>query len=772
MTSCVSMAAAGGYVSVAALSSHILRIRIGPAPLKPRSSWAVVMEDRPQVAVAVSETPQEMMLATDGLRVTVRRQDLHLTIARADGAPVLEDALPGAEFPPGGGTALTKRLQADTRLYGLGQRMGFLDKRGETVTMWATDDPLHHPGRDALYQAIPFVLALQPGGAYGIFLDSPAFTQFDLGKTQSDRLRIQTAESELDYYVIVADSPKGVLNGYSELTGRTPLPPRWSLGYQQCRWSYYPEERVREVAREFRSRQIPCDVIYLDIDHMDGYRVFTWDQGRFPDPAQLVADLRAQGFRVVTIVDPGVKADPAYSVFQEGLAGRHFMTTPDGEVYIGKVWPGPAAFPDFLQESTRRWWGRQHAQLLHLGVAGIWNDMNEPANFTDASVTGQFKGTVPGTLLQGEAECKQPHALVHNLYGLAMASATTAALQELRPKERPFLVTRSGYAGIQRYAAVWMGDNHSWWEHLLQAVPMCLGMGLSGVPFVGTDCGGFSGDATAELLVRWTQLGAFTPFFRNHSAAGTRSQEPWAFGPETEALVADAIRLRYRFLPYLYTLFAEARRTGLPVMRPLLLEYPDDERTHNLSDQFLLGEDLLVAPVYQPGAVTRMVYLPRGEWVDYWTGALYPGGQYTVADAPLHRIPLFVRQGAILPLGPVVQHTGEPAKSLTFDIFGSGAGHVYEDDGASMDYLAGDWSITRVTSRVEAGRTLVTVQPPEGKYRPVRSEVLLRLRNHRAPAAVTADGHPLSWRLEGNDLVVAVAVLDGTEQLLVEISGR
>lgn len=774
MTRNLSMAVPGCHLSVAALGPDMLRIRMGPGPLADRSSWAVVQHDWAGTRAQITETPAGLVLTTGveapGLRVTVRRQDLHMTIATADGRPVLVDAEPGAAFTlDGAGAAVSKRLAPDTRIYGLGQRMGFLDKRGEAVTQWATDDPLHHAGRDAMYQAIPFLLAVQSGGAYGLFLDSPALTKFDLGKTHPDRLRLQTAEAELDYYVIVADTPKQVLARYTELTGRMPLPPRWSLGYQQCRWSYYPTERVREIAQEFRSRQIPCDVIYLDIDYMDGYRVFTWDPERFPDPTQLLADLRTMGYRVVTIVDPGVKVDPGYRVYEEGLAQGRFMTTPDGEVYVGKVWPGKAAFPDFLQAGTRRWWGRQHAALLDQGVAGIWNDMNEPANFTEPEITGLFKGTVPGDVLQGEPGYQQPHAMVHNVYGLTMAAGTVAGLAELRPQERPFLVTRSGYAGIQRYAAVWMGDNHSWWEHLLQSVPTCLGMGLSGVPFIGTDCGGFGGDTTAELLVRWTQLGAFTPFFRNHAADGTRDQEPWVFGPETEALVAEAIRLRYRFLPYIYTVFAEAHRTGLPIMRPLLLEYPDDPHTHNLSDQYLLGADLLVAPVYQPGTARRMVYLPRGGWVDYWTGTLHAGEQYIVADAPLERIPLFVRQGAILPLGPAVQHTDEPATTLTFDIFGSGAGEVYEDDGSSPGYLQGAWAVTRVTSQVRDGATVVTVGPAVGEYRPPRTAVILRLRGHGIPSAVTVNDRSALWEREGCDLIIHIPVRDAGGKLVVEI---
>jgi alpha-glucosidase len=747
------------YLSLSLLATDTVRVRIARRALEPRPSWAVVGGHPNDTQVDLSESAEAVVVTTrgtmPGMRVTLRKADLHLTIAFADGTPVLEDALPGATFGPTGARAV-KRLDPLARIYGLGQRMGFLDKRGEAVTMWATDDPLHHPGRDALYQAIPFYMAVQPAGVYGLLLDSPALTRFDLGRQDPGELSFETAEPELDYYVIVGSTPKAVLMRYSELTGRMPLPPKWSLGYQQSRWSYSTASRVSEIAENFRSRKIPCDVIYLDIDYMDKYRVFTWDPERFPDPPRLIAEMKAKGFHVVSIVDPGVKRDPDYWVYREGIEQGHFAALPDGQVYVGRVWPGEAVFPDFLQSTTRKWWGDLHRTLLDAGVAGIWNDMNEPANFTDPAVTGLFKGTLPGEVQMGEPGAKQSHARVHNLYGHAMANATATALATLRPTERPFLVTRSGYAGIARYAAVWMGDNHSWWEHLLQAMPTCLGMGLSGVPFVGTDCGGFSGDATGELLVRWTQMGAFTPFFRNHSAAETRDQEPWAFGEATERLVADAIRLRYRFLPYIYSVFAEAHRTGLPVMRPLVLEFPDDPHTFNLSDQYLLGADLLVAPVYQRGAVRRMVYLPAGGWIDYWTGKIHPGGQYLVAEAPLERIPLFVRQGAILPLGPVVQHTGEVAEELILDIFGSGSTQVYADDGLSTAHMNGSASLTRVTCTVASLRTVVTVEPRQGSYRAPWTRFLFRLRGHGSPQTVTAHGIPVPWRLEGQDLVVEV----------------
>ncbi|HEY8531406.1 MAG TPA: TIM-barrel domain-containing protein, partial [Limnochorda sp.] len=546
-----------------------------------------------------------------------------------------------------------------------------------------------------------------------------------------------------------------VLERYTRLTGRMPLPPRWTLGYQQSRWGYLSQEQVEEVARTMRERRIPCDAIYLDIDYMDGFRVFTWDPKRFPDPAGLCRSLRRDGFRVVTIVDPGVKKDPTNPLFQQGLKEGLYVETPAGRPFTGQVWPGEVHFPDFLQERARRWWGDAHRVLLDAGVAGIWNDMNEPVIFDARDADRTFPETTVHRTDKGEARL---HREVHNLYGLLMGKATFEGLKRLRPDERPFIVTRSGFAGIQRYAAVWTGDNSSWWEHLAMSIPMLLNLGMSGVAFAGADVGGFAEDTTPELLVRWTQLGAFIPFFRNHSAKDTRRQEPWAFGPEVEALCRRAIELRYQLLPYLYTLFWEAHEGGTPIMRPLVWHAPDDPTAARIEDAFFLGADLLVAPVLHPGARERLVYLPQGEWVDFWTGTCYQGRAHQVVGAPLDRIPLFVRAGAALPLGPAVQHTGERGwEALTLKIFpglspSRWSGVLYEDDGISLAYERGV-SCRRAIQVTATGSGLVLeLGAPDGLYRPDRERVGVEVPFlPRHPRQVLLDGQevPLAAALDG-----------------------
>jgi alpha-glucosidase len=478
------------------------------------------------------------------------------------------------------------------------------------------------------------------------------------------------------------------------------LPPLWALGFGQSRWSYYPESRVLALAKEFRTRGIPCDSIYLDIDYMDGYRVFTWNGDRFPDPAALCAKLREMGIRVVTIVDPGVKRDARYPLYVEGCRSGHFCKLPDGSVYHGKVWPGEAAYPDFSRAATREWWAKAHESLFGRGVSGIWCDMNEPSDFSRGSEADadRRKATVPDDLISDEDGEGRSFALTHNAYGLDMSRATARAFEILKSGERPFVLTRAGCAGIQRYAAVWTGDNHSWWEHLAQSIPMLLGMGLSGLAFVGSDAGGFQGDADAELYVRWMQLASLTPFFRAHAAISSRAQEPWSFGPEAESLAAAAIRLRYSLLPYIYSEFRRASMDGLPVMRPLVLDFQDDPRVRGLCDEFLLGASLLVAPVIRPGDRERLVYLPDGLWYDFYSGDAIAGGRSIIAPAPIERIPLYVRAGAVLSL---VESAGSTSamdfSSLSLKAYAGrdASFELYEDDGESLGYREGKYSLTR-----------------------------------------------------------------------------
>jgi alpha-glucosidase len=553
----------------------------------------------------------------------------------------------------------------------------------------------------------------------------------------------------LDYYFIYGPEPKKVIERYTALTGRMPLPPLWSLGYNQCRYSYYPEKKVRFIAENFRERRIPADVIWLDIHYQDSFKPFTWDRKRFPDPARMISDLRKDGFRIVTIVDPHPKKEVGYAPYDSGLAGDHFVKNRDGSIYEAPVWPSraedgdapdwskpsgaPSVFPDFSKPAARAWWGSLYADLLNAGVAGIWNDMNEPAIFDTPT------GTMPLDVRHDNEGEPTDHREIHNVYGMLMTRSTYEGLLKLRPNERPFILSRASFAGGQRYSALWPGDNVSDWTALRQSIPTLLGMGLSGFPFIGVDIGGFAEAPTAELYTRWLQTGVFYPFMRTHTTFGTPDQEPWSYGTEHEAINRRAIELRYELLPTIYSVMREASETGIPAMRPLMLEYPDDGRTYGMDDEFLFGSDLLIAPVLREAATQRSVYLPAGDWYDYWSGQHYEGGKSIVLAVALSSIPIFVRGGAFVFAQPVVQHTGEMAgQSLHVAIFpiASSERWLYEDGGNGFDYRRGVFARRRFAARKDASGLSIEIGSPDGAYRPQSRAMVLSVRSNAQRVSV------------------------------------
>jgi len=499
------------------------------------------------------------------------------------------------------------------------------------------------------------------------------------------------------------------------------------LGYHQSRWSYQPEARVRKLARDFREvYRVPCDCIHLDIHYMDGYRCFTWDAERFPDPAKKIADLHAMGFKIIVIVDPGIRADHDYPVCREGLERNVFCTYPDGETpFKAPVWPGDCYFPDFTDPRARMWWGDLCKTLTDVGVDGIWNDMNEPAIF------GLRSTTMPQSIRHDMDGHAGGHAEAHNIYGMQMARATVEGLRQLRPDRRPVCITRSGWAGVQRYAMSWTGDNRSNWRHLWLSMPMVMNLGLSGLAHTGPDVGGFSQFASGELFTRWLQMGVFLPFCRAHTFVHSPDQEPWSWGEPYLAINRRYIELRYRLLPYLYTAFWQCAQTGLPIVRPLLLAFQDDAQTYTLEDQFMCGDAFLVAPVFEEDADRRSVYLPTGSWYNFWTDQHFHGPAWIDVDAPLERLPLFVRGGSVVPMGPVMQYVGEhPTGRLELHAYPRRVSHLpdgrdnvgrsvlYEDDGRSWTFQDGEYRLTRFAlhsaghpiSRLELGRQV------EGRY--------------------------------------------------------
>jgi alpha-glucosidase len=729
----------GPLVAVTALTDRIMRVRLAPeGAFEPRRSWAVARPDAafPGTPFDLDATEDALLLRTTALVVRIARDTCAIACADEQERPFCADE-PGMRWQLEGRVACAKRIEAGEHFYGFGERTGSLDKLGHQLINWAIDQYRYGPGTDPLYIAIPTFLALRPGLAYGVFFNNTWHSRFDMGASRPGTWQMQAAGGELDYYVVYGPTPAEVMAGFGELLGTMPLPPRWALGYHQSRWSYRSADETRELAAEFRRRDIPCDAIHLDIDHMDGYRNFTWHPQRFPDPRTLIADLRRAGIRTVPIVDAGVKIDPDYQVYVDGMERDMFVRRADGETFHGYVWPDDSVFADFTRPEARAWWGEQQGALAALGIGGVWNDMNEPTVFALPFSQG---GGAPGTLdldaPQGPAGERTTHAETHNLYGSGMAQASYEGLRR-DLGARPFVLTRSGYAGIQRWSACWMGDNMSRWEHLEMAMPQLLNMGLSGVPFVGTDIGGFYGNASGEMFARWMQFGALTPFCRGHSSSDTERHEPWVFGPEIEAICHAYLRLRYRLLPYLYTLFWEASRRGAPVLRPLLYHFPDDSDTYQIHDQVMLGPWLMAAPIYQPGRRHRSIYLPAGRWYDWWTGEPIDGPQHLLAHAPLDRMPLYVRAGAILPSGPDLRYADErPLDPLTLDLYpGDGDFTLYEDDGQSFDYEQGHCCISSYRLRADRQRLSLAIDERIGIYTPPRRHLVLRVHGAGERAA-------------------------------------
>ncbi len=726
----------------------IIRVRMVEGQPLPHRSWAVTPAD-------ITWKPVPWSISTDHGIVRIRTAVYSVIFDTANGTVqfATDDRVfcADVEMPTlaHAGASVAKKISQNECFYGFGERTGALEKTGQIYKNWALDPEHPHTTRvNAMYAVLPMYLAVQPELAYGVFFNTTFRSQFDIGASEIDQIQWVTDGPEIDYYLVFGPTPADVCAGWTKLLGAMPLPPRWALGYHQSRWGYDKAATIRDLAAQFRGRQIPCDTIHFDIDYMDGYRVFTWDSVDFPDPEGLLANLHDNGFKVVTIIDPGVKIDEQYSVYSAGVAQDMFIRCADGTLFHGYVWPDDSVFADYTRPEVRAWWGEQHRALVAMGVKGIWDDMNEPTVFDRPfSEGGGNAGTIDLDAPQGPADERTTHAEVHNLYGYLMARSTREGLLKLNPNERPFVLTRSGFAGLQRWTALWTGDNTAIWEHLEMTLPQLCNLGLSGVPFCGVDIGGFFGNATPELWARWVQLGAFLPFCRGHSCAGTRPAEPWVYGERTESIARAYLTLRYRLLPYLYTLFHEAATTGAPIIRPLLYHFPNDPQTHHGYDQALLGSQLLLAPIIRPGVEHRVVYLPAGDWYDWWTGERISGPIHLMTHAPLERLPLYVRGGAIIPMAPAMQYTDErPLDELTLDIYPAGTSTwtLYEDDGISFDFEQGQTATTTYRCEEDASAISVTLEARVGSWQPAARTLVLNV-HWLQPKDVQLDGAPVEW---------------------------
>jgi alpha-glucosidase len=742
----VEVQAGSATIRITALRDDIVRFRIAPGSTLPEdASWAVLPEARTKsVNVQPLEDAHAVGFRTASIEVRAERDPLRLVVSDLAGHVLCADALGRpTEFSHGGFT-VHKEMPVDEHFFGLGDKSGSFDRREQAFTLWNTDVGPQE-STDPLYKSIPFFLATTGGGrAYGLFLDNTWRTWFDFGKSARDAYSFGAEGGPLDYYFIDGPTPKQVVLAYAYLTGKPPLPPLWSLGFQQSRYSYTPESAIRDVANRMRADKIPSDVLYLDIDYQYKNRPFTVDPGRFPGFEGLVSDLRKQHFHLVTITDLHIAhvPDQKYMPYETGHAGDHFIKKADGSEFVGIVWPGPAVFPDFTRARTREWWGGLYKGFVDQGVAGFWNDMNEPSVFDGPGKTMPLDN-IHRIEEPGFATRTATHAEIHNIVGMENERATFEGLLKLRPNERPFVLTRATYAGGQRYGFTWTGDNSATWNHVRLATQMLLNLGMSGISMVGDDIGGFNGSPSPDLLTRWIEVGAFNPMYRDHTTLGSLPQEVWVHGPKHEAIRRRYIETRYRLLTYIYTLADEASRTGLPLMRPLFLEFPG--YMDSADTEFLLGRDLLIAPApFGEMMDDYAVSYPPGDWFDFWTGkkmkhqpvqpditeisnTIAAGQSLDKFAAPesihpvLDTLPVFVRSGSILPIQPVVQSTDETPKGpLELRVYPGRdcMGSIYLDDGHTFAYRNGEFLRQEFQCKRESTGVSVEFGERQGSYAP------------------------------------------------------
>lgn len=666
------------------------------------------------------EEDNRILIKTNKLILEIDKNNCRFTFKTLDELVINEDDTSFGTSWIGDEITTYKKLQEGERFIGLGEKTGPFDKRGSAYVNWNSDVFAYGIDADPLYTTLPFYIGLHKGLYYGIFFDNTYKSHFNFGASNNRFASFGAEGGAMKYYFIYGESIAEIVQSFSFLTGKMQLPPKWSLGLQQCRYSYYPDTDLFRIAQTYREKQIPCDVMYYDIHYMDAYKVFTWHPEYFPNPKQLNEQLEKLNFKTVVIVDPGIKVEKGYKPYDEGIEHDYFVNYPDGEPFEAQVWPGWCHFPDFTKPATRDWWASKFKQLHNDGIDGFWNDMNEPASW------GQSNPNLIEFDFDGE---RASHKGAHNIYGSQMAKATFEGAKNSKPDERPFILTRAAYAGVQRYSVLWTGDNTASDDHLLLGNRMVSNIGLCGIPFTGNDVGGFAGETSPELFARWIQSAAFHPFFRIHKMVNTRPNEPWSYGEKVETIAKNFIGLRYRMMPYLYSLFYEASETGMPICRSLVFNYPNDEAIYqsDFENQFMLGEAILVCPVKSDTQIAK-VYLPKGDWYLLYNDQYFKGGQIHFVDCPIDIIPVFVKGGQLFVEQSLTQYwNDEHAGVLSIHLY-KGANEsdfmFYEDDGISYQYKNNNYALRKI---VFNGKNQLTLTAQEGNYRSSYQKIKLYL---------------------------------------------
>lgn len=721
-------------VQVLVYTPSIIRIRIDKKDLAKDFSYAVIATPDPSGA-RISQNEKEIIVATDSLQLRITKMPFAVSFLTPDNKIINEDEKGLTSSWAGEAVTTYKKMQEGERFIGLGEKTGNFDRRGSAYTNWNSDVFGYSTGQDPLYSTIPFYIGIHHGLNYGLFFDNTWRSDFNFGASNDRFSSFGAAGGEMNYYFIYHTRMADIIQSYTQLTGRMPLPPMWSLGYQQNRYSYYPDTEVLRIAQTLREKKIPADGITLDIHHMDAYKIFTWHKDRFPNPKQTTDALKKLGFKTTVIMDPGIKVEKGYGSYERGLQQNIFIKYTDGQPYAGQVWPGWCHFPDFTSEKGREWWKKEMNAYFSTGVSGFWNDMNEIATW------GQ---KMPDNVLFSFEGDTAAHPQAHNAYGLQMTKASYEGARAGLNNHRPFLLTRAGYAGLQRYTAIWTGDNRAEDDHMMLGVRLLNSLGICGVAFNGMDVGGFTGNAPVGLYTRWVQLGAFMPYFRNHTGVNTRAAEPWSFGEEALEIARNYINLRYRLLPYIYSHFYEATQTAMPLNRSLAIDYTHDPKVYDarFQNQFLFGHAFLVAPLESQKTYAE-IYLPQGRWYNLYTDAVSEGGREYLYPISMKQLPVYAKAGSIVPMQSLVQNTTEkPGDTLFLHVYKGEQPNqftYYEDDGDTFDYEKGDFYKRLIKYE---GNQLV-LQKPEGKRTSQFS--ILSLVLHGFPSSPKAKAEKMAW---------------------------
>jgi alpha-glucosidase len=720
------------HIEISVYSPSIIRVRMDNEELREDFSYAVIAEPR-EVAVEIDEQENLITITTDSLQARISKQPFSIAFYTRDGRVINQDEEGLTTSWIDEEVTTYKKMQEGERFIGLGEKTGPLDRRGSGYTNTNTDAFGYGVGQDPIYSTIPFYIGIHNGLNYGIFFDNTYQSDFNFGASNNRFSSFGAQGGEMDYYFIYHTRLADIITSYTNLTGRMQLPPLWSLGYQQNRYSYYPETEVMRIARTLREKKIPSDGITLDIHYMDEYKLFTWDEERFPNPKQMNEQLEEMGFKTTVIVDPGIKVEEGYGAYERGVEADIFLKYPDGKYFTGQVWPGWCHFPDFTSQRGREWWKNEIQKFAREGVDGIWNDMNEIATW------GQ---KIPDNVLFDYDGHLTTHKEGRNVYGLQMVRASYEGSRQAMNK-RPFMLTRAGYAGLQRYTALWTGDNRSEDDHMLLGIRLLNSLGVSGVPFTGMDIGGFTGGASVGLFARWIQIGAFNPYYRNHSGVNTKASEPWTYGEEVLEIGRNFVNLRYKLLPYLYSTFYEATQNGQPLMRTLAIEYTHDPKVYDqqFQNQYFFGEAFMVAP-FESTTSFGKVYFPEGRWYDLYNGEVENGGREKIIELAYHKLPVYVKESSIVPMQSLVQYTAQqPTDTLTLHLYkGSVANSFvyYEDDGESYDYENGGFF--KRTIHYNPAEKAITLQEAEGSLNSKFNHIKLVLHGFEGTSRVRVNG--------------------------------